>query len=175
VGCELYTYQGILCARELGKGVIHGNLLFFENLNYIGKISFKDKLTDETDFTVYNDNDSILAEDHVTGDDTIICYKNGIVQLKEDEEELEVLEEQYDQKQVETFQGTQFKIKGFRQKLIFTNRSGDETILVTESWKDTLLYWNVPFDVLFLAWFLKLIGLRKKLGYGNFIRKKNLW
>lgn len=154
---EIYVYNGILCVRNYGKGMIHGQVLMYDDCKYKGKIVPKSQDKPKTKIEIFNEKGTLVSTKQINNNYEIICYDKNQLFFEDKENSVE---DQLNQFEITQSNGNKFMVDlRMRQKLIKIDTNGEKTIIVTQNVKDFLLYSDIIpklfFGSVLLIWFIE--------------------
>jgi hypothetical protein len=168
---EIYVYNGILCIRNYGKGIIHGQVLMYDDCKYKGKIVPKSQDKPKTNIEVFNEKGTLVYTKQINNDYEIICYDKNHLYFENKENSVE---DQINQFDITQSNGIKFIVDlKMRQKLIRIDTNGEKTIIVTQDVKDFVLYSDIIPKLFFGGVLLFLIIVHRKQIFQQI--RKLLW
>lgn len=159
--CSIYVRDDILCVRHEGRGIENGNILLYNDLEYTGKIRFKDEGSQETELTVFDDENRELLKSPVNSGEEVVCYEAGRLCYNDNEINID---DQLFQKELKSSNGNIFKVEGISlQSLVMLEQNGNEKVIRKETMKEFIIHSDLISMILVLVVFInlkKLLGLK---------------
>lgn len=130
-------------------------------MEYTGKIRFKDEGSQETELTVFDDENSQLLKSPVHSGEEVVCYEAGRLCYNDNEINID---DQLFQKELKASNGNIFKVEGISlQSLVMLEQNGNEKVIRKETLKEFIIHSDLISMILVLVVFInlkKLLGLK---------------